>query len=443
MQTTLARSFFPDGVITDAALREFGKWESSQPSEPATLADFFPRRDRDEKPLIESSELPGWSLYFDGMWDRWFRKHDPLVELNDATLVEDRRTPEDRDRDEWAYNKELGNHSRTQSAKRSHPGFEHARVKGRVHGAAVLQPKTGKYDHWFPKGRVHAIAGASGSGKSTFMLDLLKRQAQGDRVLGHEGAGYTYAVIFFDRGKYDNEETMERLGLDPNDPHYHYLNMSALDASAADAIKYLVESWPEMPDILFVEGADMLISKPAEMQPVMQFLKVLGEVAEHYFISIILSVGSGKNKTGESGYIVQRESIYGTVAWGRKLSGVVCLNYAGDETNKERVLTYSNRNAPAEQYSMTFANGVLIEKAQRPEDVPPLDYWFAEQPEESFTAAEALEGLRETGVSISQPTVYRQLQALIKTGMLAQRKRELPNGKWVWEYRQSRPAPKN
>jgi hypothetical protein len=438
----------PSNVSTEALSNEF------QPEPNWTLDDIHTHRLA--RPLIEGSELPDWRKYFDGIWDRWYRHRDPAVEVTtakpgtlDAYLIADNRTVDEVAKDEWDYIKAVCTVNRYLNVTRGRqhksadgPNFAKPRVVGRVHDSGVLLPKSSRYDHWFPRGRVHAIAGASGSGKSTFMLDMLRRQANGETVLGHRGAGYTYAVAFYDRGQYDNEETMERLGLDPHDPHLHYLNDHKLDAEAAEAIKQYMESQPEMPEVLFIEGADMLISKPADMQPVTQFLRVLGAFAEHYFISIILSVGSGKVKGGEKGYQVQRESIYGTVAWGRKLSGVICLNYENDETNKDRKLTYSNRNARAEQFDMTFnTNGLLVEKTKRPEDVPPLDYWFMCQPENAFTAAEALEGLRETGVSVSQPTVYRQLQALLRTGMIAQRRRELPNGKWVWEYRWSRQAP--
>lgn len=377
-------------------------------------------------PQIESTELPEWSRYFDGEWDRWFRKYDPLVE-HDQYLIADRREPDERERDEWAFSKALAAYwrDRNNSKRQADGRFTKPRVAGSIHGAAVLLPKTGRYDHWFPKGRVHAIAGASGAGKTTFILDLLKRQERGDSVLGHKGAGFSYAVLAFDRGRYDNEETMERLSIEPGDPRFHHLDTTALDAGAADAIKRFLEGLPTMPDVLFVEGADLLISKPAEMQPVTQFLNVLNKLAEHYFISIILSVGSGKNKAGEKGYTVQRESIYGTVAWGRKLSGVACLNYAGDETNSERVLVYSNRNDKAEQHDLKFSYGVLVENHKPDDGLHPVDEIlvdrYLENPKGAgLTVSEIVKALEDAEApGATKASVYRRIGELTKLGSVA------------------------
>jgi hypothetical protein len=182
--------------------------------------------------------------------------------------------------------------------------------------------------------------------------------------------------------------------------------------TAVYAIKDRIEEQEEIPDVVFIEGADQFLSKPNESPNVSQFLKGLQKIAAHYFISIILSVGSGKNKGGDKGYVIQRESIYGSVAWGRNTETVVCINYAGDETNTERVMVASHRNAAAEKFAMRYENGVLVQMAKVPADLHPVADTLASNPDKEYSLDELVESLDEAGTPFSRTAVWNHIKRL-------------------------------
>ena len=70
-----------------------------------------------------------------------------------------------------------------------------------------------KFSGWFPRGRITVISGASGSMKTTFIAQALIAGRNGDRFLGHPGGGLEFAFLFADRGKWDAEETFQRMNI--------------------------------------------------------------------------------------------------------------------------------------------------------------------------------------------------------------------------------------
>ena len=129
----------------------------------------------------------------------------------------------------------------------------------------------GKFDGWFGRGRVSLEGGSSGAGKTSLICDLLHQQWLGSRVLGHAGAGLRPLIIFADRGELSNAETFDRLGLlDAQLPIAHL--SVCWDATAAQRIQELVEEQTPLPEVVFVEGADALVSDAAKTQVAAPFL---------------------------------------------------------------------------------------------------------------------------------------------------------------------------
>ncbi|MBA3890644.1 MAG: bifunctional DNA primase/polymerase, partial [Gemmatimonadaceae bacterium] len=94
-------------------------------------------------------------------------------------------------------------------------GFQQPAVTEGI-GDCVLAPRlAAPYSGWFMRGGVHLIAGSSGAGKTTLMLDLLQQQERGGRYLGHVGQRLDYLVVFADRGKVSNDETLARMRIVP------------------------------------------------------------------------------------------------------------------------------------------------------------------------------------------------------------------------------------
>lgn len=124
----------------------------------------------------------------------------------------------------------------------------------------VASPPLGQLDGWFPLGSPSVVAGSSGTGKTTLVMDLLEKQLAKDPACGHNTYGRPYVVIMVDRGEDSNKRTLERLGIDPDKVTVKYISPSS-GAEAMISVKDKIEEdGPDaIPQIVFIEGADMLV----------------------------------------------------------------------------------------------------------------------------------------------------------------------------------------
>jgi hypothetical protein len=157
------------------------------------------------------------------------------------------------------------------------------------------------------------------------MLDLLRTQARGAPYLGHAGGRLDSLVLFADRGAVSNQETLQRMKIDPASLPLAHLPPTTDGASALAAVQTAIEQQPERPAAVFVEGADLLVEDPCKSQVVTPFVVGLRHIAEHYSLAIILSVGAPKARPQEQ-YQLQRDRVYGSQAWSRLCNTVLVLN---------------------------------------------------------------------------------------------------------------------
>jgi hypothetical protein len=147
------------------------------------------------------------------------------------------------------------------------------------------------------------------------------------------------------------------------------------------------------PKILFVEGLDMLTKKQTEMDAVSVAVARFREMAEHYQISIIGTVGCPKMKPKDR-YVSVRDRNYGSSAWSRMADTIVELTANPDQS---RTVEVGMRNAPDTKFVMEFRDGLLI----RQESVSILDpflQWLEGQTDEI-----TLEQLRDAALSSGIP----------------------------------------
>ncbi len=258
----------------------------------------------------------------------------------------------------------------------------------------ILGPMMGAGEGWCPRGDPHIIAGPSGGSKTTLIMDLLQAQFKKERFLGHETFGLPYLVVMADRGIRAFRRTMKRMGIDYTQIPVERLRM-VRDAGAIWAILRKIEECNPRPAIVFVEGADMLVKDASKMEIVTAFMDGLQRIASHYHISIILSVGSPKQKVGEN-YVAKRDQVIGTIAWGRTAETIIVMQYLeGDDTDRRRSVSVLLRNSMAEKYKMAFENGRLIPDNHVPDSQPKTPseiVWFKAQPG-WFTAMDLKESL--------------------------------------------------
>jgi len=228
-------------------------------------------------------------------------------------------------------------------------------------GEYVIAPLDGKGDGWFPLGDVSLVGGASGTGKTTWLFQMLHDQKQGRLVLGHQTRTLLFHVLAYDRGKNAFTRTMQRLNLLASDIPTIPLPL-AFGADAVQAIINEIEKLQPRPAIIFIEGLDMLIDDANKKSVVSPFMRQLQEVAAHFHIALICSVGAPKAKRGEE-YAAKRDKISGSEAWGRNCETVVVLEFAEDDdgTDPQRSLTVLPRNAKAEKFTLGFQDGRLVQ----------------------------------------------------------------------------------
>ena len=280
----------------------------------------------------------------------------------------------------------------------------------------ALLPLRAKFDGWFGRGRVSIVGGSSGTGKTSLMCDLLHKQWCRSGVLGHVGAGLRPLIIFADRGELSNAETFDRLGLANANLPIAHLSV-CWDATAAQRILELVEQQNPLPEIVFVEGADTLVSDAAKTQVVAPFLSALQRIAAHYHIAIVLSVGAPKSKPREQ-HTLKRDRIFGSQIWPRMADTIVTLEAVGDGTNDRRDLTVQHRNAKPEMFELEFQNGLLVERHSAA-DIDALDIWISEQdPESWFTRGEAIKAMNDGQTGMKKTKVCDRIKDMLLRGVL-------------------------
>jgi hypothetical protein len=326
--------------------------------------------------------------------------------------------------------------SKTPKPKLSIGAFKYPAIKGthRDFVCAPLQKTNPPQDGWFPQGDVSGIGGSSGVGKTTVAIETFRQQRNGEKVFGHETFGLSFLILMADRGVNANLRTIERMGINPDTVPIKRIKGCGQDALIA--IKDAVESCAEIPQIVFVEGADMLQEDPSKMNLVVPFITELHELAQHYHIALIVSLGSPK-MTSKDFYSIRRDQLFGSVAWGRMMETIIILGYdENDDTSDKRVAAVMNHNGAAETLHLIFDHGVLVEDTTPPEPDEIID-WITEQTE-WFSAQDAA---KATGEPLS--TVKVRIQSLIgkldvqnQEGKSHKKKYLLHNAALEWEKAQ-------
>lgn len=292
-------------------------------------------------------------------------------------------------------------------------------------GDSVLAPLPDEpYSSWFNRGALHIAAGSSGAGKTTLMVDLLRRQRRGEMFLGHVGRRHDYLVIFADRGAVSNRETFARMGIDPATCPVAHIHGVPHGPTSMTGIITAIEAQEELPAVVFVEGADMLVEDASKPAIVTAFLDGLLRLAEHYGLAVILSVGAGKARPTEQ-YALQRDRVFGSIMWTRRADTVCVLSIDGDGTTPRRHLAVLHRNAAAETFTLEYRDGLLVPTEPVATDEGDYVGWFRQ--EERFTKNAFRKAFRLSG----QRTV-ELLDGYVKVGTLRTRTRD---DRTVYVYR--------
>jgi AAA domain len=267
----------------------------------------------------------------------------------------------------------------------------------------VVNALTPKHEGWFPKGDQSLVGGASGSGKTYWVMTLLEKVRLGAEVWGHKTQPRDYRVLMIDRGAPAMRRTLDRLGASP-EARKRIIRVTGAQ-QARGPVAVLTESMEREPgvEVWFVEGLDMWIQGQGKMDAVAPVLDNLQRLAARRKVALIYSVGSSKEKSA-SGKNTERyhgrDVVFGSVAWARKAETVVIISLTdAEDDNSARQYSVLVRNGQNEKLWMEFTDGELRLVAK------------PEQQQAEVPKASAMDIMHENCITVFKPgeqVVYRK-----------------------------------
>ncbi len=219
---------------------------------------------------------------------------------------------------------------------------------------------------WFPRGEVSLIGGPSGAGKTTTTYQILLTQLCGGNFLGHASHGLPFCVMGVDRGPAEHRRTMRQLRMRTDLIPFEGLTLSH-DFAAVQQIITKIESYAvkqgALPAIVLVEGVDMLLTKINDILCVSTFMNLLVQVARHYHIAIIGTLGSPKIKVGQE-YAYMRDNVLGSGGWARDAVTMIIMQFPQGPrtiTKGKRIMTVMPRHGDDEFFTLGFENGQVVQ----------------------------------------------------------------------------------
>lgn len=196
-----------------------------------------------------------------------------------------------------------------------------------------------------------------------------------------------------------------------------------------------------MPQLVFIEGIDLLVSDASDKRIVMPFMSEMQHIAAHFHCAIVGSTGAPKTKQKE-GYTAKRDTIFGSEVWSRMSETIVTVQCpGGNDMADQREISILLRNAKPEQFLTRFDHGKLV-----PMEQPEEDDISPKLREAVFFLEEALQGrgpmksdwLKEEASmqkGIRPSDLDAAARSLMESGHLTM-KRGTKKGQFLWELTQ-------
>lgn len=214
----------------------------------------------------------------------------------------------------------------------------------------------------FPCREVHLIAGPSGAGKTTWLLQFIQQWKEGKPIFDCRSFPLPFVYVSGDRSLESLGRTFVRVGMSLDS----IPNMSLIGVKDRSnpriAMQTIMSRFPEA-KVIFLEGMGGMVPKGAnnDYNIVAEFLTTFTSYCQDNDRTIIGVLHSNKAKENES-YRNPRQRIHGSVAWAAYSETVILVEpeEADNSNNPRRNLFILPRNSAEEKQVMSFnADGRL------------------------------------------------------------------------------------
>lgn len=212
-------------------------------------------------------------------------------------------------------------------------------------------------DDLFPRRALHLIAGASGAGKTIWVLETMTAWAKGQDVLGHKSHPEPWAYVSGDRSEDDVWRKVDSLSIPRADvplvPAY------ATGKDTLDWEKIFNQVLEREAKVVVWEGFGRYVRDNAGGRAIDAWLERMTYYILQHDLTLFGIVEQPKMKPRDK-YPIPRQRISGPAAWGHHSSTVVLIEFfneklSSDSRRKMHVIVHDG-GAPQE-FNATMATG--------------------------------------------------------------------------------------
>jgi AAA domain-containing protein len=275
-------------------------------------------------------------------------------------------------------------------------------------------------DQILPSREVHIIAGPSGAGKTTWILQTLVLDWQhGREVLGFKSFPVPWLYVSSDRSRKSVAATLKRMSI----PESALRFVSAVDAGCHNIEKVieLAEKLSPRPEFLYIDGIlNLLPDKvhPNDNKSVSKWLSDQTRRCDTDNRTLMGSLHSPKMKSDEW-YDNPRQRISGGASWAGFADTVILVEPVSPDDESQshhRRLLVLPRNAKQIVKNLAFNDqGRLVESDEVLNDDLIYAFIIGIKPGDTFRMERVLTIFDGT---MSRPTIYKMLEKYIQSGAI-------------------------
>ncbi len=276
-------------------------------------------------------------------------------------------------------------------------------------------------DKILPAGELHLIGGASGIGKTTWLLQWLRDWSEGKPIFGYDSFPCPFVYVSFDRGVLTLDRTLRRIGMaDWDFPAYDVSELGLVDYEISDIVRrfptarlFVIEGFQALlPDTSKGRGQnkeEMLWSVEVRRKILSQGITILG------------ITHSPKMKQGEA-YASTRSRFLGSNSLLASTGTLISFDVPQDSQDAKKASNTDERQILIEgpnfrQITLHYSRNESGKFVPMDEEQQTLSLSIAIENAEAGTVWD-LKTLKAMAGTASESTVYRRLDGWVKDGTL-------------------------